>query len=443
LIGTSHGVTLKGYIIILIVILLIGTSQAMFARQVTVTLGTRASQGGAYGERFLGWEDGYRAILEEFNQTHPDIKVEFQPITGDLVDQLTVQMIAGEGPDVFEAWGDFATNFAQSGMLVDLNPFIERDMTDEEIKDFIPSQWEANRIKDSSGRIITYGVPRYLNNGILYFNATMFNEAGLISPIELVEDGQWTWNNVLELAKKLVRYEGDRITRYGYKFVDPWNHVFSNGGRVFNYPENPTQFVMDQPRALEALEYISDLIWKYQVAPSDRWGVWLHNSNTAMDEVWGTCWIADMTNAVGGKFDWDIVDLAVSPNGMQIPWAALDIWAMNGNTKHPEEAWELLRFLTSREGMELQARYMGLQPSRISVMSTYMEVFPGKNIQAIARMAVKSRPQPGAGFNSKEAVALVQQILDMSLWSNEKSVKQAVEEIAPTIRSRLAESRSK
>ena len=51
------------------------------------------------------------------------------------------------GPDVIEIWGDWAQDYARTGALLDLRPYVERDFTAADIADFFPSAWEAATVK--------------------------------------------------------------------------------------------------------------------------------------------------------------------------------------------------------------------------------------------------------------------------------------------------------
>ena len=42
-------------------------------------------------------------------------------------------------------------------------------------------------------------------SGGMFYNKTMFEQAGLPDPYELQEAGEWTWDAMLEAAKKLTK----------------------------------------------------------------------------------------------------------------------------------------------------------------------------------------------------------------------------------------------
>jgi len=75
---------------------------------------------------------------EDFEQKNPDIEVEWREATGNWMDQIPVWVATGVGPDVFETWGNAASSWGENGVSLDLNPYVARDFTAQEINDFYP-----------------------------------------------------------------------------------------------------------------------------------------------------------------------------------------------------------------------------------------------------------------------------------------------------------------
>lgn len=94
------------------------------------------------------------------------------------------------------------------------------------------------------------------------YNKDMFEREGLEDPYELYLRGEWTWDKVTELAKKLTKdTDGDGvIDQWG--MTDIWPHaapslMISNGGNVMRFDENgKAVYSMDERPALEALQQI-------------------------------------------------------------------------------------------------------------------------------------------------------------------------------------------
>ncbi|HEX6971777.1 MAG TPA: extracellular solute-binding protein, partial [Limnochordia bacterium] len=81
-----------------IAVLIIGACAAVSASQVEITWAKRTDVHGS----MEGGKGYVETVIEEFERLNPDIRVNFRPLTGDWINKLTTEMIAGTAPDVFE-----------------------------------------------------------------------------------------------------------------------------------------------------------------------------------------------------------------------------------------------------------------------------------------------------------------------------------------------------
>ena len=67
-------------------------------------------------------------IINEFNSTHPGIKVE-PVVTGypDYHPKIMTMIAGGQAPDVMRIDSQFLVNFVKAGALMPINSFIKRD----------------------------------------------------------------------------------------------------------------------------------------------------------------------------------------------------------------------------------------------------------------------------------------------------------------------------
>lgn len=379
-------------------------------------------------------------VIEEFERRNPHIKVNYQPLTGDWIDRLTTEMIAGTAPDVFEMWGDFAVNWAEIGALLDLQPYVERDFHADYINGFYPGQWDATVLVSGSRAGIRYGIPRYTNSTIIFYHEDAFNEAGLATPHQLEQQGQWTWDSFLDSSRKVMRSVGDEVTMWGYHEFRWTQWVYSNGGKVFNWPEAPTEYVLDQPEAVEALEFLRSLIWEHQVVPPDRWSTGFPQGNLAMSTDWGSCCIRGIDAAIEGQFAWDIAPLPISPKGDRTGAVFLDMWGISSSSAHPDEAWEFVKFLLSPEAMAMASWQFGEQPAHISGIEEYIRAFEDINVIYAIEESMRALPWydsvvPNASMVNTHINAAIEE----GVFQAEKPVRSALEQIRSPIEAILAE----
>ncbi len=414
------------------VVLLCGVSLsgAASAQQIEITFAKRYDVHGSIeaGQRYI------ERVIAEFERRNPHIKVHYQPLTGDWIEKLTTELIAGTAPDVFEMWGDFAVNWAENGLLLDLQPYVDRDFDADYIRGFYPGQWEATVLVSGPNAGMRYGIPRYTNSTIIFYNKDAFDQAGLPTPHQLEQEGRWTWDTFLESAKRVMRTNGDLVTMWGYHEYRWAQWVYSNGGKVFNWPEAPTEYMLDRQEAVEALEFLRSLIWEHQVVPPDRWSTTFSRGDLAMSTHWGSCCIRGIEAEVMGQFEWDIAPLPVGPKGIRQGAVFLDMWAISKSSKHPDAAWEFVKFLLSPEAMAMAAWEFGEQPAHLSGVEEYVRAFEDVNVIYAIEESMRALPWYDAVVpRAAQVNQLINPAIEDGVFQNTKPVRTAVEEIRSAI----------
>lgn len=405
------------------------------AEQIEITFAKRYD---AHGSLESGMSYVER-VIAEFERRNPHIKVKYQPLAGDWIDRLSVELIAGTAPDVFEMWGDFAVNWAENGLLLDLNPYVERDFDAEYIRGFYPGQWEASTLPAGPKAGVRYGIPRYTNSTIIFYHEDAFNQAGLPTPHQLEQEGRWTWDAFLESAKKVMRWSGDEVTLWGYHEYRWLQWVYSNGGKVFNWPDAPLEYALDREEAIGGLEFLRSLIWEHRVVPPDRWSTSFSQGNVAMSTHWGSCCIRGIEAEVLDQFAWDIAPLPVGPEGVRQGAVFLDMWAISSSSKHPDAAWEFVKFLLSPEAMAIASWEFGEQPAHLSGIEEYVRAFSDVNVIYAIEEAMRALPWYDAVIpRAADINGLIVPAVEQGVFQNEKPVRSAVAEIREAIESIFA-----
>lgn len=73
-----------------------------------------------------------------------------------------------------------------------------------------------------------------------WYNAEIFEEYGEKTPVEYLNEDNWTWDTMRDLAKRLtIDKDGDgAIDQYGACLEQPWNLLTSTGRMFLDYDEN-------------------------------------------------------------------------------------------------------------------------------------------------------------------------------------------------------------
>ena len=428
-----YGVQLRVIWLSICMFVLVVASHTNAKEQISITLQYRQHDAGAAVT--AEW-------IEEFGKLHPAIGVTWQPMTGNWEDKLLTEMLAGTAPDVFEFWSSFNQRLRQQGLLLDLTPYTKRDFTEQDIADFFPSVWETSFTRFGPQAGSQYIMPRYINIMTFHYNVDRFLAAGLPDPSELDMQGEWTWDTLRESARKLTRRDSQQVTQYGAMLSSQslprvLNWIWGAGGDLLD-AQNPRRFVADTPAAEEGIQFLCNMMWEDGIAaPSFGHAGFLNGTIPIIEE--GMQVVFGFMDTIGDAFTWDSIRRPAGPAGR--PGYLVDdsfgIWV---DTPHPEEAWQLLKFLVSREGQEIMVKHSLLPPVRRSAAPTYLKLAPDHNLSAFIDAVADSQPTVYSrmqGDISRINSALWEML--RSVLNNTQPYRVAVEAYRPRIEALLAE----
>ena len=301
-----------------------------------------------------------QSYLQAFRRQHPDIdvRVEHAPDMG-YRQRLNNLLIGDNLADVMYVDQADLAWMAESGGLMDLGPLVERDAAELNLGDFYERPLEHYRL---NGKL--WGILKDFATLCLYYNRDLFDKWDVPYP----QPG-WTWADFLSRAKAVSR-EGD----WGFLLetwpgeLFPW--IWQAGGAIAS--SDPPEWLMGKEPYLdgsaEGLQFLSDLIWEHQVAPGpsvtrDQQGTALFLQGKAAMCTYGR-WACMQFKHIK-DFDWDVVEL---PRHEQAATTMFTVcYGIARNTRHPEHAWTLLKFLVSPEAQEMVAHSAQAIPARRSV----------------------------------------------------------------------------
>jgi multiple sugar transport system substrate-binding protein len=307
-------------------------------------------------------------MLAQFHEQHPGIRVFYTADPENLEEEMLADMEAGTAPDVFAGCCSFFPAWAQKGYMLDLRPFVEAGLDQETIRDWSQAQYQAFFTAD--GR--QYALPKYHGGLALYFNKDLFDAARAPYP-----GAEWTYDDYLAAMKKLTVREGGRTIRWGSMFDVSWDriqvHVNGWGGHFVNL-EDPIRCEMSAQPALDALEWLRARMWDDRVmataldVENNETREAFINQKIAMVED-GSWALKDILARSTFK-----VGVAPFPKGpvRRATLATTDGFAIYAGTKYPDETWELLKFLVSKDYGRAMAKAHFLQPSRASIIEDWV-----------------------------------------------------------------------
>jgi len=334
-------------------------------------------------------------MLEQFHATHPNIRVFYTPDPEDLQTKMLADFQAGTAADVFQGCCTHFPIWAQKGYTLDLRSYVISDLDQATIDDWDRAQYGALFSRD--GR--QFGLPKYHGALALYYNKDLLDRYGVEYP-----DGSWNHDDYLAAMLRLtLDQDGDGQTDLWGSLLDvSWDriqvHVNGWGGHLVD-PLDPTRCAMARPEAMAAMEWIRARMWddKVMATPRDTQKMQTRQAfamgRVAMVED-GSWALKDILARAAFR-----VGVAPFPAGpvRRVTLASTDGFGIYAGTKHPDAAWELVKFLISPDYGRAMARANFLQPARASLVEDWVgyirESFPEKakdvDIAAFAEGHVK------------------------------------------------------
>jgi len=366
-----------------------------------------------YHQMWPEWRAHARKVFDAFEQEHPNIKVRDEWVP-EAWDKIQTEYAAGGGPDVIINQMDWVIPGAARGMFVDLRPYIARDNID------MDAYWYDHSLEwEWQGGL--YALLLYAGGQALYVNTDLLDKAGLSFP-----EDDWTWDDLLEYGKKLTNADENQWGILGANANPPyWSSSFIHGagGSVLN--EARTECTLDQPEAREALQWLADLIFVHKVMPSPAVIAGLDNPflTGKVGLYFGGTWMESEVRKA--EFNWDFARMPVHPTtGIRSVQLGSNGWSILSTSKHPDEAWELVKYLGTEPG---QKAFMGQGlPGLRSVIESpeYIEAHAPQHvlrlIEDFSCCGHNYYPTPDAG----EWWSAVTNELDV-IWSGEATVEEA------------------
>jgi len=286
-----------------------------------------------------------RQLIEKFEEVNPDVHVHFimAPMSS-YFDKLGIMLASGTAPDVFRVFPTYFAHYAKVGYLKKLDPLMAADPTYDP-DDFFK---QARDVGLYQGDHYALGV--IFGRMLIYYNKTLFAQAGVEEPWDAFREGRWTWDEMLQTAKKLTRYdENGRPIQFGMNFPGGTSHIInmikSNGGEVLS--EDETQCLLDSPMAVETVRWTRDLVEKWHVAPTPEqatMGIFSFESGKLAMEIDSSGETPRLRDAIK-DFDWDVAPMPYGEGGLSGGFGAHCL-VMNAKTEKVDASWRFMRFVT-------------------------------------------------------------------------------------------------
>jgi cellobiose transport system substrate-binding protein len=307
-------------------------------------------------------EFGYKALAKEYESAHPNTKVQLRSVEklDDYKPKLTQYLAAGSGAgDVVALEEGILNEFkTQPQNFADLNQFGAGDLS----KDYL--QWKFEQAKTADGKLI--GLPTDVGGLGTCYRRDLFEKAKLPTDRAEVSKLWSTWDEFIATGQKF------NAGGSGAAFLDSTTTAFSamlaQFGDTNFYDRNNTLIADSNPPVRKAWDYATSMIDKGITAKvttwSNEWQAGFKNGTFAV--TFCPSWMRGIIKTNSGDANAGKWDIAEVPGGGG-NWGG-SFLAVPKQSKHPKEAFELAKFLTSTHGQVAAFTESGPLPSNLAAL---------------------------------------------------------------------------
>lgn len=281
------------------------------------------------------WEpsETMQQIISDYQKTAPGVSVQYvKQSHKDYRTRLQNAIASGNGPDLFRfhaAWVPMLKN--------ELAPLPSAVISSSEYQQtFYPVASEQLQINGTP-----VGIPLMYEGLELFYNVDIFNTAVVQPPT--------TWSETQELAKRLTVSEGGVVRRAGIAMGNATNVEHFSDIVALLMLQNGADFTKpNSPETRDALlfytKFMRDSVWSDSLPNSS---VAFARGDVAM--IFAPSWRAHEIKQMNPTLNFATVTVPQLSADDKVAWA--NYWAegVSVKGKHQKEAWQFLKYLSSKE----------------------------------------------------------------------------------------------
>ncbi len=288
-----------------------------------------------------------QSAVAAFKKSHPGIDVEITGYTGDQAGftKLTQAVQSGQGVDIFRLPSDILPLLAKGGFVAPIDDYLTAD----DKADIYPNILDSVRIDGKA-----YAWPLWVPPVGMYLNLDVFKERGVDEP-----SPDWTYEQFVDIAKKLTFTRADGTKVYGYSgvidagVVNTWPFIYGDGGRPLS--DDNKSYAFDSPGAISGLKKLVDLAQVYHVTPPE------FGSQTPADMVTGfkdkktLAMYSEPSGSSatyrGAGMNFDVLPMPIGSTGKHVTTGGVGLIsvAQQSDKTRVQAAMELGRYLTGKQ----------------------------------------------------------------------------------------------
>ncbi len=200
-----------------------------------------------------------KAVIKEFEKAYPDAKVEFYKTTASIYEKLMNLINAGDPPDfVYTTYQDFPL-MAVKKLTMPIDEYIQSHPGQ--------SSMIMNNFSSYNGK--KYAVIHETPAKVLYYNISMFKSKNEKTPKEYLQEGNWTWDTLRRVAKKMT---DSQKGIYGLACDNEYMFPLTAGEDVIKFVNGKPQLNLVNNKAyISAHQFFVDMVVKDKSTQPTHW----------------------------------------------------------------------------------------------------------------------------------------------------------------------------
>lgn len=397
----------------------------------------------------------YRMRAEAFNEAYKgeyEVRVEFIPRGGGgtgYEDKINAALTTSSLPDVITLDGPNTAAYAKSGILLNLDELIPEASK----SDFLPSALEQGMYNGS-----LYSLAIQESTTVIYYNKTMFVEAGLCGsvdqcnpeqiknpetdlPLNISLNTPWTYDNFFDVATALKTHFNtqaismpvgqDEMITYA---ISPF--IWNNGGDIVSSDGLTATDIFNSTNNVESFTFLQSLFTNGLATdvPVDN-GFYIGTYPMMLDGIWGVP-ILELTYKDEIPH-WGVLPIPVGSTGEV--YASTGSWAfgVTKTSKNQAGAALLADWMTSPESTNYVTQATGLIPAKVSALETNPAYQTGVRAILKDQLISGGKARPSSVAYPEITDTFQRAYIELMVTSNAPDVKTVLDQYALSLQTKL------
>lgn len=320
-----------------------------------------------------------KEVLRPYLQANPNLRVNVTALTWENAwEKINAAAKSGQGPDIVELGSTWVAAISAKGALEAISPRQQQSVGGAQA--FFPALWVSTK-NAKDGQV--FAIPWYADARVAYYRTDVFQKAGIQA-----NEAFANWGSFKQAMQKIngIKLNGKTMAALGYPGktdldilhnLAPW--IWNAGGDFLTSDLTSSRF--NSPEALQAVSYFTSFsdegLVPLSALEKDSTQIESAFFNGQYAVIFSGPWLLKILStdkAKGGQKgtltadNFSVASYPAGIKGNQTFFSGSDLAVMK-SSKNKDEAWDLLRFLVSREAQVGFSLRSGMLPARLDALN--------------------------------------------------------------------------